>query len=76
MLIINNSGRVKKKRRFISSLDKYKWEIITLHNDLNQSIGFISFWLEEKHGVLASKDAIKKRLRYWNGKYYGAKNSQ
>lgn len=55
----------RKKRRYNSILDPYRYEILTLHNDLDCSLGTIQKWLKMKHHIDISKTAIHNRIARW-----------
>lgn len=55
----------RRKRRYNSILDPYRYEILTLHNELDCSLGIIQKWLKMKHQIDISKTAIHNRIRRW-----------
>ncbi len=61
----NNNPIHHKRREQGSVIDKYRSEILTLHNHYQCSYGSIRFWLNQKHGILISRTAIYNRVNYW-----------
>ncbi|ENG7506297.1 hypothetical protein P3521_19795 [Vibrio parahaemolyticus] len=59
-----NARRVQ--RRYVSKLDFCRYEILTLYNELNCSLGDIQRWLKMKHNIEISKTAIHNRVIHWN----------
>lgn len=54
------------QRRYVSKLDFCRYEILTLYNELNCSLGDIQRWLKMKHKIEISKTAIHNRVIHWN----------
>lgn len=54
------------QRRYVSKLDICRYEILTLHNEMNCSLGTIQKWLKMKHKIEISKTAIHNRIVHWN----------
>ncbi|WP_394168001.1 hypothetical protein [Photobacterium piscicola] len=65
ILLTSNDHSTKQKRRFTSTLDPYRSEIIILHDELNKSGAVIKKWLEEKHNIYVTRDTIYKRIKHW-----------
>lgn len=53
------------KRRYISKLDPFRYEILMMNNELNCSLNTIRLWLKSKQGIEISTAAIHKRLLIW-----------
>lgn len=58
--------QTRKRRRFTSKLEPYRLEILTLHNELNQSGAVIQQWLIKKNDLHVSISTIYKRIYYWH----------
>jgi hypothetical protein len=61
----HDHNSLRQKRRYNSKLDPYRYEILTLYNELDYSLGTIQIWLNEKKGIRVSRSTLLTRLKYW-----------
>ncbi|GEK15997.1 hypothetical protein [Aliivibrio fischeri] len=61
----HDHNSLRQKRRYKSKLDPYRYEILTLYNELNYSLGTIQIWLTEKKEISVSRSTLLTRLKYW-----------
>ena len=63
----DNVEVTKRKRRYTSKLDPFRYEILKLHNERSCSLGIIQRWLEQEKSLKASRKTILNRINHWQG---------
>ena len=68
--ILKTRGNVevkKRKRRYTSKLDPFRYDILTLRYEKSCSLAVIQLWLKNNKSISVSKIAILNRINHWQG---------